>query len=81
MLPFIQRLTRLRRQLSMQLQGLESGEVKVLVLLDGGRSDEDDTAHHIQELRACLRDIDIAIHEAGGIQQTAVALASGYVCV
>jgi len=70
MLHLIQRLTRLRRKLSAQLQGLESGEVKVLILLDGGRSDEDDTRRQIQELRACLRDIDVALHEAGGIQAT-----------
>ncbi|MBV9316115.1 MAG: hypothetical protein JOZ34_01520 [Gammaproteobacteria bacterium] len=78
MLTFIQRLTSLRRRLSTQLQALESGEVKVLLLLDGGATDEDDTARHIEELHACLRDIDRALDEAGVTQKAAAALTSGY---
>lgn len=76
-LPLAQHLTRVRRKLSAQLQGLESGEVKVLILLEGGRSDEDDTRHQIQELRACLQDIDLALHAAVRIQQSTAALAWG----
>jgi hypothetical protein len=81
MLTFIQRLTSLRRRLNTQLQGLESGEVKVLRLLDGGATDEDDTARHLEELQACLRDIDSALHEAGVTQKAVAALTSGYLSV
>ena len=74
MLPLVQHLARLRHKLSVQLEGLESGEVKVLVLLEGGRSDEDDTRHQIQELRACLEDVDAALHQAGGTQATVASV-------
>ena len=54
---------RARRTLSLQLRALESGEVKVLTLLDGGSSDEDSTGEYMQQVRACLHDIDLALSE------------------
>jgi len=59
----VQCLIRVRRTLSLQLRALESGEVKVLTLLDGGRSDEDSTGDYIQQVRASLDDIDLALRQ------------------
>jgi len=65
MLEVVQRLIRARQTLSVQLRALESGEVKVLTLLDGGSSDEDTTGEYLQQVRACLHDIDLALEEKG----------------
>jgi len=60
----LQQLVRLRRKLSGQLKDLESGKVKVLVLIDGGRTDEDATHECIEELQSCLQIIDAALVDA-----------------
>jgi len=65
----VKQLIRLRRTLSGQLEDLESGEVKVLVLIDGGRTDEDATHERIEQLQSCLRIIDTALEQ---ILQSAV---------
>jgi len=65
MLEVVQRLIRARQTLSVQLRALESGEVKVLTLLDGGSSDEDTTGEYLQQVRTCLHDIDLALADKG----------------
>jgi hypothetical protein len=63
MLLVSQQLTLLRRSLSEQLRGLESGRVKVLLLIDGGRTDEDATHERIEQLQSCLRIIDATLEQ------------------
>jgi hypothetical protein len=63
MLLVSQQLMLLRRSLSEQLRGLESGRVKVLLLIDGGRTDEDATHERIEQLQACIRIIDGALEQ------------------
>lgn len=60
-------LAQLSSTLRSQLRRLESGEVKVLRLVDGGRSDVDATSSHVTQLRSCLRGICLIAEE---IEQT-----------
>lgn len=58
---FVERLNGVRQRLNTQLKGLESGQVKVLHLLDGGSTDEDNTREHVEQLQRCIRDIDLIL--------------------
>jgi hypothetical protein len=60
----LERLNGLRKRLSSQLKGLKSGEVKVLRLLDGGSTDEDNTREHVEQLQLCIREIDLLLLES-----------------
>jgi hypothetical protein len=60
----LERLNGLRERLRAQLKGLESGEVKVLRLLDGGSTDEDDTREHVEQLQLCISEIDLILLES-----------------
>jgi hypothetical protein len=57
-------LTHLGSILRDHLRQLESGETKVLRLIDGGSSDVDDTENHIADLRACLQDLALIAEDA-----------------
>jgi aconitase A len=68
-------LTHLARVLRSHLKQLESGETKVLRLVDGGSTDVDDTEIHIAQLRACLQDVTLIAEEVVETQGMSVAIA------
>jgi hypothetical protein len=59
----VRQFIRLRHDLSGQLKDLESGKVKVLELIDGGRTDEDLTDEHIVKLQSWVEIIDAVLQE------------------
>jgi hypothetical protein len=59
-------LISLSHTLRSQLKRLEAGEMKVLLLLDGGSSDIDNTSHQIAQLRTCLQSLSLIAEEIVG---------------
>jgi hypothetical protein len=70
-----QQLALLSGTLRRQLKRLESGEMKVLTLLDGGSSDVDSTESHMAQLRTCLQGICVIAEEIEQTRGVSLAIA------
>ena len=71
MSPIIERLLRVRTELVSQIEEMETGQIKVLHLLDGGTSDEDCTRDQIALLWSYLNEVDTLIHDVSEVQHVA----------
>jgi flagellar biosynthesis/type III secretory pathway chaperone len=70
-----QQLAQLSTVLRAQLRRLESGEMKVLQLLEGGSRDMDATTSHAAQLRACLRGVYAIAEEIEQTRGVSLAIA------
>ena len=68
MSPIIERLLRVRTDLVSQIEEMETGQIKVLHLLDGGTSDEDCTRDQVAILWSYLNEVDTLIHDVSEVQ-------------
>jgi hypothetical protein len=59
----LEHLLRLRLDIEAQIEGLESGQVKVLRLYNGGSSDEDCSEEHLAILYSHRSEIDAILRE------------------